>query len=297
VNSLGELADGGGAAADLAEDAPGLELGVCPLAGGAQAGMGAVGLLLGIEDLPSLALLVRQVRPQRSPVAAVGENGEASGLQFVQDAPDPLGSLVMDRAGQSAGDPQDVAVRRCDDLQVYPVLLVLSRVERLVAGDPVDRDQRPVDDDIRVTCPFSIPDRLAELRRAGGEQPEGLVHVPPGRGGPDVETRRGLRERLALLQVHEYQQRLPPGIGLPPHGPDRLPVAADDPRREVQRLLRQRQRGTVKQHKEPLGGRVDVVIPRLPGASPYPQPRAALAAGTRRQRHHSHYELDRLHQG
>lgn len=105
--------------------------------------MGTVGLLLGIEDLPALALLVWQVRTLRSPVAAVGENGQASGLQFVQDAPDPLGSLVMDRAGQAAGDPQDVAVRRGDDLQVYPVLLVLSRVERLVAGDPVDRISVP----------------------------------------------------------------------------------------------------------------------------------------------------------
>ena len=32
-------------------------------------------------------------------------------LQLVEHAPDPLGLLVVDRAGQRAGDPQDVAVR------------------------------------------------------------------------------------------------------------------------------------------------------------------------------------------
>jgi hypothetical protein len=44
VDGLGELACTPGAAAELAEDAPGLELGVRALAGAAEPGVGAVGL-------------------------------------------------------------------------------------------------------------------------------------------------------------------------------------------------------------------------------------------------------------
>jgi hypothetical protein len=43
VDGLGEVPGTPGAAAELAQDAPGLELGVGAFAGGAQLGVGAVG--------------------------------------------------------------------------------------------------------------------------------------------------------------------------------------------------------------------------------------------------------------
>ena len=89
-----------------------------------------------------------------------------------------------------------------------PCLLVLAGVERPVRGDPVDRDQRPVQDHVGVPGLLRVPDRLAQLRRPGGEQCHGLVHVPPGRRGPDPEPGRELGERLALAQVGQDQQGL-----------------------------------------------------------------------------------------
>jgi hypothetical protein len=46
VDGFGELPGAPGTAAEFAQDAPGLELGVRPLAGSAEPGMGAVGVLL-----------------------------------------------------------------------------------------------------------------------------------------------------------------------------------------------------------------------------------------------------------
>jgi hypothetical protein len=60
MDCSGELADGGIAASCLSGDVPGLELGVGALVGGAQARVGAAGLLLGVQGLPALALLVRE---------------------------------------------------------------------------------------------------------------------------------------------------------------------------------------------------------------------------------------------
>ena len=56
------------------------------------------------------------------------------------DAPDPGRGQVVHGAGQRAGDPEYLAVRGGDDLQVHPVTAVLAGVERPVGGDPVDRD-------------------------------------------------------------------------------------------------------------------------------------------------------------
>jgi hypothetical protein len=41
-------------------------------------------------------------------------------------------------------------------LQVHPVQLVLARVEGPVGGDPVDRDQRAVDDYVSNPCRFAV---------------------------------------------------------------------------------------------------------------------------------------------
>lgn len=78
-----------------------------------------------------------------------------------------------------------------------------------------------------------------------------LVRVPPGRGPADPEPRRQFGERLALAQVGQHQQRLLPGLQLPPPRPDRFPVPADEPSHKGEGLAGQRQRSTVGKHGKP----------------------------------------------
>ena len=132
--------------------------------------------------------------------------------------------------------------------------LVLARVERPVRGHPVDRDQRPVEDDVGVTCPFRVPDCLAEPRRPGREQPDDLADIPPGRGPADPEAGRQVLECLAFAQVSQHEQGLLAGVQLPPPRPEGLQVPADNPGGEVQGLAGQRQHSTVEQHEEAPGG-------------------------------------------
>jgi AAA domain len=147
--------------------------------------------------------------------------------------------------------PQDGTGGTGDDLQVHPVPLVLSRVEGPVRGDPVDGNQRPVQDHIGVPGLLRVPDRLAQLRRPGSEQFHGLIHIAPGRGGADREPGCEVGECLALAQVGQDQKCLLPGVQLPPARPDRRAIAADEAGHESQGPGRQRQRGTVKQHQSP----------------------------------------------
>src|SRR6185437_9611103 len=159
VDGFGELAGAPGAAAKLAEDPPGLELRICAFAGRAEFRVGPVGLFLRLRlVLPA----VRDLRVIAAQVAFVGQGDQARGLEFGQHAPDPLGLLIVDRAGQCAGHPQDVSVRARYDLQVHPVFLVLAGVEGPVRGDPVDRDQGPVQDDVGVPGLLRVADRLAQ---------------------------------------------------------------------------------------------------------------------------------------
>src|SRR6185437_3065425 len=167
VNGLGELAGTPGAAAELAENSPRLELGICALAGCAEPGVGAVGLFLrfrlALPDVLDLRVVV-------APVVRFGLGDQARGLQLTQDAPAPLGFLVVHCSGQRSGHPQDVPDRAGDDLQVHPVLAVLAGIERTVRGDPVHRDQRAVQDHVRPPGLYRVADRLAQLRRPGCEQ-------------------------------------------------------------------------------------------------------------------------------
>ncbi len=131
------------------------------------------------------------------------------------------------------------------------MLLVLAGVEGPVRGDPVDQDQGAVQDHIGPAGFLRVPDRAAELRGAGLEQGHGLLDIPPGRGPADPEPRRQLRERLALAQVCQDQERLLPRAQLPLARPDRLAVPPDAPGREAESLTGQRQRSTVEKHGSP----------------------------------------------
>jgi hypothetical protein len=67
-------------------------------------------------------------------------------LERGDDAVGAGGGQVVCGAGQSCGGPDQPAGRVGDDLDVYTVASVFSGVVRLLIGDPVDRDQRAVDD-------------------------------------------------------------------------------------------------------------------------------------------------------
>jgi hypothetical protein len=98
VNGFREFPGARRAAAELGEDLPYLELRVRALAGGAEFRVGAVGLFLG---LGLVLALVRDLRPGAALVALVREGDQSGSLQFIKDAPDPLGLLIVDRAGSA----------------------------------------------------------------------------------------------------------------------------------------------------------------------------------------------------
>lgn len=102
VDGFGELPGLPRAAAEFAQDAPGLQLGVGTLAGGSELGVGAVGVFLG-GGLVSSPVGSKDVLPG-AVVALVGQCDQPGGGQFADESPGPGGGQVMDGAGQGAGD-------------------------------------------------------------------------------------------------------------------------------------------------------------------------------------------------
>ena len=147
VDGLGQLAGAPGAAAELTHNAPGLELSVGAFTRGAEPGMSPVGVLLGSGLVPSP---VRRAEAVLAEIPLVGQDDQPASVQLGDDAPDPGRGQVMHRAGQRPGHPHDLAAWTGDDLQVHPMPTVLAGVEGPVRGDPVDRDQGAVDDQVRV---------------------------------------------------------------------------------------------------------------------------------------------------
>src|SRR5436190_18970366 len=87
VDGFGEVARAPGAAAELAQDVPGLELGVRALAGCSEPGVGLVRLFLRGGLVPPA---VRgEQRRSGAVVALVGQDDQAGGGQLADDAPDP----------------------------------------------------------------------------------------------------------------------------------------------------------------------------------------------------------------
>ncbi len=129
------------------------------------------------------ALVRGDQRLARAVIALVRQNHEPGGGQRAGCAPDPGGGQVMGAARQWSGYPQDLSFGAGDDLQVHPVLTVLAGIERPVSRYPVDGDERAVQDHERVPC-LRRPKRGAQLRRAGGQQADGLGHLSPGGRDP-----------------------------------------------------------------------------------------------------------------
>ncbi|GAA1314388.1 hypothetical protein GCM10009634_84320 [Saccharothrix xinjiangensis] len=98
-----QLLSAAGAAAELAEDAPGLESGVGTFARTAWAGMGAVGSLLGLGFVPALARGDHLVAGLVVAVVALVGQGDQPGVaQRGEDVPDPGGRGVAGAARQLA---------------------------------------------------------------------------------------------------------------------------------------------------------------------------------------------------
>ncbi len=76
------------------------------------------------EQAPG-AVVAGDLRVRAALIALIHEGYEPGGLQFVQDAPDPLGLLVVDRAGQRPGHPQDVPVGLAMTCRFIPCFLCL----------------------------------------------------------------------------------------------------------------------------------------------------------------------------
>jgi len=104
VDGLGELPGAPGAAAELTQDAPGLELGVRALAGCAEPGAGAVCFLLRFR---LVLAAVRDLGVRAALVALMGQGDQAGGLELGQHAPGPLGVFIVHRAGERPGHPTE----------------------------------------------------------------------------------------------------------------------------------------------------------------------------------------------
>ena len=137
MDDFGQLTGAPGAAAELAQDAPGLELGIGVFTGGAQPGMCAVGLLLGGGLVPA-RYGVAMVSSPRWPLSPSGTRPQAASSRMMPQIRPRSGHA---RCRAAARTPtHDVTVGADDDLQVHPVLAALSGVEGPVGGDPVDGD-------------------------------------------------------------------------------------------------------------------------------------------------------------
>ena len=96
VDGLGQLPGAPGTAAELAQDAPGFELGIGALARGAEPGMSAVSVLLRGRLVPPP---VRRADIVLAEVALIAQHDQAAGGQCTHDAPDPGGGQVCTAPG------------------------------------------------------------------------------------------------------------------------------------------------------------------------------------------------------
>ena len=142
---------------------------------------------------------------------------------------------------------------------------VFARVEGTVGGDPVDRQKRPVQNQIRLhrRGPHDFGERGGE----GGQEPDGLGDVAVDGGSADPETSRELGIRLAVAEGDEGEQGLPTRAQAPPSGAEDTTVFPQSGSEEAQVRAEHVDAGRVDKHTKPLVEAVLLVETHLPGAS------------------------------
>jgi hypothetical protein len=130
------------------------------------------------------------------------------------------------------------------------VLLVLARVEGTVGSDPVDRQKRPVQDQVRLRrrglyC-------LGECGGGVGKELNGLGDVSVDGGGADPETGRELGVGLAVAEVGEGEQSLLARAQTPSLGAESAPMFLQTGREEQEGRAGHVDAGCVDKHVKPL---------------------------------------------
>lgn len=114
---------------------------------------------------------------------------------------------VVSGAGQRGRSPYQPAGGIGKNLHVDAVTVVFAAVVRLLVGDPVDRDQRAVQDRVHQDrCPV---DGGVQVVGQGSEQVDSATHVAPRGAGTDPEPSRQPGVGIAIAQMRQHQQRLP----------------------------------------------------------------------------------------
>ncbi len=102
---------------------------------------------------------------------------------------------------------------------------VLAGVVGLLARDPVDRDQRAVQDRVREEA--DAPHRSVQVIGSSAEQPDCFLNVAPGGRDPDLEPGREAGVGVPVAQMREGEQGLTARVQSSPPSFVLLTVAAD----------------------------------------------------------------------
>jgi hypothetical protein len=134
------------------------------------------------------------------------------------------------------GSAAEAQTRRVgQDLYVHAVSFVFPGVVRLLVGDPVDRDERPVED--RVGQPGGAAGGGLQVIGVGGEQADRFANVAPRGGGADGESAGHPGEGVAVAEMRQGQQGLTARIQAPPSAADPGAMAADQVSEVVERAV------------------------------------------------------------
>jgi hypothetical protein len=107
------------------------------------------------------------------------------GGQSGRDVVGPGRGQVVRGSRQCVRCPDQASGRIGENLHVHAVMLLLPRVVRAVGGDAVDRQERAVEDHVRL--PADRFHGLLQRRSERGQEIDGLVYVAVDRRDPDVK--------------------------------------------------------------------------------------------------------------
>ncbi|ALE86581.1 hypothetical protein AFB00_30380 (plasmid) [Pseudonocardia sp. HH130630-07] len=161
-------------------------------------------------------------------VGGVGDDLDLGVVELLDQAVFAGGAHVVAGPGQRGRGPHQPTGRVSENLHIHSVALVFPGEERPVIArshaDPVDRQQRAVEDHERLT-PGHV-ERLVQARCDRGEDVDALADVAEHRRGanPEPAGQRGVG--LALVQVRQHQQRLLSGRESAPPAAEVLAVPA-----------------------------------------------------------------------